>query len=390
MKLVSAFLVAALSSVQAKKEVELPSSVKADSKLGMKLLSQARRLENADEEVDMTWIVDYSIKFQGCHHVTQWNGEADGDEDVRIATKRLVRFRLCPANVCDGEDSYGCSSGYGDYIIDMNTYLEAYMMDLEELQEWTCQYYEMKVCGCDDDDQKDDAFDEEECLNDCYNNHGLDYCVEEENDDDRVEFELEEYVECAQFKADRRRLNQEVEYFIGPYCSDQGGKIYLGMFTDDTCSQFADDYAGVVTYKDFTGESLPYSSASIVNMNCIPCAPLDEVQEDDANQNQNDGDVEIKEVCEQLYQTAGKCEENLGNDDPNYQACNYMEGIKVIRKDGVVDVSNGGSSTAAAFIGVFAVTTCLLGAYAYYLKTKLGNGKIDLQDWMDHFVTIYV
>lgn len=376
-----AFFLSALSAVSAKKAVELPTSLKADSKLGMKLLSEARRLENGDEELDMTWVVDYSLKFQGCHHVTQWNAEADGDEDVRIATKRLVRFRLCASDVCDSDSSGGCSSGYGDYIIDMNTFLEAYLMDLEELHEWTCQYYEMKVCDCDDDDGKDDGFEEEECLNECYYDNGLDYCVEEENDDDGVEFELEEYIECGQFKADRRRrLNDnQVEYFIGPYCSDQGGKVYLGMFTDDTCTQFADDYAGVVTYKDFVGESLPYSSESIVGMECVPCEPLAEIEEDDANANQNQNDdVELKEICEQLYMTAGKCEENLGNDDPNYNACNYMEGIKVIRKDGVVEVSNAGSSTAAAFIGVFAVTTCMLGGYAYYLKTKLGNGKIDL------------
>lgn len=375
-----AFFFAALSAVSANKAVELPTSLKADSKMGMKLLSEARRLENADDEVDMTWVVDYSLKFQGCHHVTQWNADADGDEDVRIATKRLVRFRLCPSDVCDSETSGGCSSGYGDYIIDMNTFLESYLADLEELHEWTCEYYEMKVCDCDDDDGKDDGFEEEECLNECYANYGMDYCIDEENDDDAVEFELDEYIECAEFKADRRRrLNQEVEYFIGPYCSDQGGKIYLGMFTDDTCSQFADDYAGVVTYKDFVGQSLPYSSESIVGMECVPCTPLAEIEEDDGNGNQNqDDDVEVKEVCEQLYQTSGKCENNLGNDDPNYNACNYMEGIKVIRKDGVVEVYNAGSSTAAAFIGVFAVTSCLLGGYAYYLKTKVGNGKIDL------------
>lgn len=346
--------------------------------MGMKLLSEARRLEQADE-VDMTWVVDYSIKFQGCHHITQWNADADGGEDVRIATKRLIRFRLCPSSYCADDSSGGCDSGYGDYIIDMDTYLEAYLMDLEELHEWTCEYYQMKVCNCDDDDKKDDGFEEEECLNECYYNNGMDYCVEEENDDDGIEFELDQYVQCGQFQANRRRLDgNEVEYFIGPYCSDQGGKIYLGMFTDDSCSQFADDYAGVVTYKDFTGESLPYSSESIVGMECMPCAPLAEIEEDDANANQNQNDdIEIKEVCEQLYQTAGKCEQNLGIDDPNYQACNYMEGIKIIRSDGVVEVSRG-SPTAAAFIGVFAVTTCLLGGYAYYLKTKLGNGKIDL------------
>lgn len=373
MKFITAIFLSAFTAINAKKSVELPSVLAANSKMGMKLLSEARRLENADDEVDMTWVVDYSIKFQGCHHMTQWNGDADGDEDVRIATKRLIRFRLCPSASCDSESSGGCSSGYGDYIIDMNTYLAAYMQDLEELHEWTCEYYNMKVCDCDDDDGKDDGFDEDECLNTCYGNYGLDYCIEEENDDDAVQFELEEYMECAQFDGGgRRRLDgNEVEYYIGPYCSDQGGKIYLGMFTDDTCSQFADSYAGVTTYKGFTGESLPYSSESIVSLQCIPCEPLAEIEEDDGNANANDdGEVELKEVCEQLYQTAGKCENYLSIDEPNKNACNYMEGIKIVRSDGVV-MSSGGNKGVAFFTGLFAVSTCMLAAYAFYLKSKM-------------------
>jgi len=376
MKFISTVLLSTFATATAKTTVELPSSLAANSKLGKKLLSEARRLENGDDELDLSWVVDYSIKFQGCHHITQWNDEADGDEDVRIATKRLVRFRLCPSAYCDGDSSGGCDSGYGDYIIDMNTYLQAYLMDLEELHEWTCEYYRMKVCGCDDDDGKDDGFDEEECLNNCYGNNGLDYCIEEENDDDAIEFELDQYIECGQFNAGgrrRRRLDgNEVEYFIGPYCSDQGSEIILGMFTDDTCTAFADDYGGVQTYKGFTGESLPYSSDSIAGMECIPCEPLGEIEEDDGNANQNDAEVELKEVCEQLYQTAGKCENNLNIDDPNSNACNYMEGIKISRSDGVIVSNSGGSKTTATFIGLFAVTTCLLGGYAYYLKSKLG------------------
>jgi len=376
MKFISTALLSAFATATAKKTVELPSSLTANSKLGKKVLSEARRLENGDDEIDLSWVVDYSIKFQGCHHITQWNADADEGEDVRIATKRLIRFRLCPTQYCDGASSGGCDSGYGDYIIDMNTYLQAYLMDLEELHEWTCEYYAMKVCDCDDDDGKDDGFDEDECLNTCYGNNGLDYCIEEENDDDAVEFELEEYVECAQFDNGgrrRRRLDgNEVEYFIGPYCSDQGGVINLGMFTDDTCTEFADDYAGIQTYKGFTGETLPYSSDSIVGMECIPCEPLAEVEEDDGNANQNDGEVELKEACEQLYQTAGKCEDNLNIDDPNSNACNYMQGIKISRSDGVIVSSGGGSKTTATFIGIFAVTSCLLGGYAYYLKSKLG------------------
>lgn len=71
------FFTAALSSVAAAKvgtQIELPQNgLAADSALGMKVLSQARRLENNGEEaeVDMTWVSGYSLKFQGCHHLQQ-------------------------------------------------------------------------------------------------------------------------------------------------------------------------------------------------------------------------------------------------------------------------------------------------------------------------------
>jgi pyocin large subunit-like protein len=79
----SAFAMAATPKI-----LEMPrGGLRADSTLGMKLLSQARRLEdNADDanednaganeeeqenQVDMTWVKNFSIKFQGCHYVQQ-------------------------------------------------------------------------------------------------------------------------------------------------------------------------------------------------------------------------------------------------------------------------------------------------------------------------------
>jgi hypothetical protein len=123
MKFVAAILSLFLASASANTMMHEMKAIKADSPLGMKLLSQARNL--ADQQAfDNTWVSGYSLKFEGCHHISQWNDEAEGEEDVRIATKRLVRFRLCPSEFCDSGS--GCSNGYGDYIIDMNTYLAAW------------------------------------------------------------------------------------------------------------------------------------------------------------------------------------------------------------------------------------------------------------------------
>jgi len=393
MKFLLAALFAAVATAKplaahSSKKVEM-NNIAADSKLGMDLLSKARRLEENDEEFDNTWVSGYSLKFQGCHHISQWNGDVDEEEDVRIATKRLVRFRLCPSGSCSSENDGGCSSGYGDYVIDMNTYLEAYFQSVEAYWENKCQALEEGACACDADDNNDD----EKCQYDCFVANGVEeYCAEGnpyvDDDGDDVKFELEEYMECKNYEFGneerRRKLDEEeeVEYFLGPYCAQQGGAIWLGMFTDDSCSSFADTYGGANTFNELTGGDLPYASSNIIDMDCISCL---EPSEDDENNDGNDGEDadEVREVCESLYMYAGKCESQLSGVAayPNTNACNYMQGIKIIRKNGTVDPSAGAANkTASIFIGIFVVAFVLLGAYVYYLKTKLDRASINLAE----------
>lgn len=358
MKFGTAILFSSMATAIAMKTVELPSTLSSNSALGQKVLANARQLEANDAEVDYSWVTNYSIKFQGCHHVKQWNAEADEGADVRIATKRLIRFRLCPSSSCDSESSGGCSSGYGDYVVDMETYLMAYTENLEMVQEAQCEYLQENVCNC------DNADDEESCMSSCYYNNGASYCIEEEADDAGGEpFQLADWVACAQADfGGRRRLDQGAEYFVGPYCSDEGSEVVLGLFTDDACSVFADDYGGRSTYKSMSGNSLPYSEESVLGLECISC-----LETQDANNDQNA--AEASEMCQMMYSASGKCEEN-GFGDSNQAACNYMSGIKIMRSDGIIEAP-AGSGSAAAFIGVFAAAFFITGGYAYYLKTKL-------------------
>jgi len=343
-------------------------ALKADSRLGMSLLSKSRKLEDADEEYDYTYVANYSIKFQGCHHVSQWNLDADdGDENVRIQTKRLIRFRLCPTGSCTNDKTAGCSSGYGDYIVDMDTFLYSYLTDKQEQEEYNCEYAAENTCGC----GADDVDDEDTCLANCYANNGMDYCIA--NDDDAAQFDVSAYAYCSQADFGRRRLDQgDVAYYIGASCADQGGEVHLGLFVDDTCSEQSS-----TSYYSLTGSELPYSDESLVSDSCISCL------ESNANQNNNGDDVydadQVKEMCETLYTYAGKCETYMGIDYINENACSYIEGIKIIRDDGVIRTSATRKSKGAAVaIGLFATTAILLGAYVYYLRTKLGRAKINL------------
>lgn len=106
-----------------------------------KLLSNAQPVNVDNRHLDEyynTRIAKYSIQFQGCNQIKHWNKDAEDEDDVRISTKRLVRFRLVPFEKCSAYNPWMDASGiqnarnmigkadYGDYVVDMNTFVEAY------------------------------------------------------------------------------------------------------------------------------------------------------------------------------------------------------------------------------------------------------------------------
>jgi hypothetical protein len=379
-------LVAAVSasSQMADPQLHELKDIKADTPLGMKLLSQARNLEEG-ANYDQTWVAGYSLKFQGCHHISQWNDDADEDNDVRIATKRLVRFRMCPTDSCTSS-SAGCSNGYGDYIIDMNTYIAAYFEARQTYKQYECEYLENNVCYTCANNGDDENYSENMCMWDCYSEHGVaDECMDQNpyayngyNGDNAEKFEVDNYLACAQANINDNNNNA---YYIGPYCASQGGAIYMGMFSDESCTAFADDAGGRETFYALTGQELPYGKSNFIDMDCFSCQ---EPQENNNDGNDADDADEVAEVCETVYTQAGKCEKYLASGTtyyPNNNACNYMEGIKIVRKDGTVITADAkANKTASVFIGIFVVAFVLLSAYVYYLKTKLDRASINLSE----------
>jgi len=385
MKLALASLAATIGAASA------TASISASSNVGQNILSKARRLEQ-NNEVDYTWVANMSLKFQGCYHTQQWNDEANGEDDLRISTAKLVRFRLCPSDSCSISNAAGCSAGYGDYVIDMETYLQAYLEAVQQDQEYNCKYEEeYGDCGCDKDGQGDD-FNEEICKYECFMGKGMEYCIDknpyEEEGEKKEDWNIREYAQCKQYKFQNNNNNRELEeqakYYVGAYCSEEGGKIFLGLFTDDTCSQFADSYGGSETFATLSyGTSLPYSDTTMIGTECMSCKETQQANNQNANNGGEDAEDadNVKESCEKLYQAAGKCEANLGSSSPNNYGCNFMEGIKIVRKNGaIVRGAATKNTTASVFIGLFACSFVLLGGYVYYLRTKLDRAKINLSE----------
>lgn len=363
-----------LSSTTAskRKQIKVPGELRADSKLGNLVLKAARKLDEADDNggaVDFSFVSGYSIKFQGCHHISQWNDNYDDEGDVRILTKRLVRFRLCPIGSCSDVKSTGCTSKYGDYVVDMNTFVYYFLQAQDDEIEYKCeQIYNTcsNNCGNQDDD----------CMLTCYANAGLASCAKS-NDDDYAEssFQAINYAQCAEFGEND---DDGSSYYVGPYCADQGGDIYLSLFTDDSCTTFASN--GKSTFYNLAGYELPYTSQSLIATSCMSCLePSNAYNDDYVDDYQQEQNDYAKDTCSYIYYASGKCESKMSVDYPNESACSYIEGIKIIREDGVIRTATKRKSKAAAVcIGIFTTIAVLLGGYVYYLRTKLGRAKINL------------
>ena len=107
------------------------------------------------------------------------NGNYDDKADVQIFTKRLVRFRLCPRQTCSRTKAGGCKTGYGDYIVDLSVFMDAYFEANRQINEYECQDYLTNNCDCNNDDGKGDDFNGDYCEYDCFADAGMEkYCVE--------------------------------------------------------------------------------------------------------------------------------------------------------------------------------------------------------------------
>jgi hypothetical protein len=154
----------------------------------------------------------------------------------------------------------------------------------------------------------------------------------------------------------------------------------LGLYTDDSCTNFADTSSGRTTYKSLAGTDLPYATTSLITSDCVSCIEVedlnrrqDEVQDDAYGDDAEDAD-EVSEQCERLYQSSGKCEmslsSNSGVESPNNNACSYIGGIQFTKMNGVVVKKMGAGEKANVFIGLFATMFVGMAAVVYKLRTS--------------------
>lgn len=369
--LLASYVVAEESAFDASGSIPVRSNAGQELMMKATVIEEARFLNNNQ---DYSWMANYSIRYTGCTSLVQVNGQGGNnnkDGQSMLFTQHLVKFSLCPVDTC----ASSCSGG-GHYVVGMADFVDLYTESKLSAAEYACEQVR-EECYC------DDANDDEACESACYATAGLTDCEAVEGDD----FEVQRYLECAEMK-DQGNNNKNGnnynygngdyyygQYYIGPYCPD-GKNIMLGLFYDQGCSAKADisQYASRMG-----GETLPYSTSSmVIHGDCIACKIAGEDNGDGEEQ------FEIAEICDKVYEEAAKCEEGVeGIQYPDSSACEYINTIlpkldAASRSIGSKTSTAPEGKAAKAFAFIFAFTTVLFGAYAYFLYRKIKRGVVAL------------
>lgn len=259
--------------------VSLVSSVSAvgPMRASAGLLKAARKLEengeDQEEENEYSFLGDYSLKLLSCKSGETYINPENGEYEYSS-----VVFRLCPADSCSNDASGGCSSGYGDFVVGLNSFVQEYLEAKRE---------EM---------QGDDGFNMEE-LGEC-----REYEVDQDADDEN---------------------ENAYQYFLGPACSEDGTDIKVEMYLDEDCSQVSEE----TTFEEISnGVSMPYESGGLVGYGCESCMAYND-----------NGEYELSEMCMKLYENSGKCESSMDTFSQygkQEESCEFIESL-VPKKSGV-------------------------------------------------------
>jgi len=381
----------------------------AKGRMNAKLTGKAKTLRKLDgqeeQEVDLT---GYSMKFEKCQFVKQYGDEEGGggeDSDTILSTKRFVIFRMCPDSSCSS-----CNYNYGEYIVDMETYLEATLGYKQEVQEeycetcnqcyeWAAEQAENEANGEDEDEDEDEeaAMCQYIDVNSCYAE-----CQNIENMEDNGYMDASEFTECQQLDYEDNYGNV---YYAGAMCASSGSRIKIGVFLDEECSIYdsSKDIESYLQNDDGYNMKLSYHllKQTFAEGECIANCLVEDDEQD--NNGDDEKEAEVNEVCEELYEAAGKCESSHGFEDgivdyENYDnqvrneelVCDFISSLKAGHYDqtGEIVVSGGrttlGGGSATTGGQKFALTFFILGSvglagYAAMLHSQLTKGaKADL------------
>jgi hypothetical protein len=228
--------------------------------------------ENATEYDGALDLTQFAMKYVGCQNVKSFSDDLaeDNDSNTVLGYNRFVVFRLCPANKCSAYNKYGCQDSFGEYIIEMEMFLEI-------MSQYHHQKY-LEYCAtciaCMNPPSDDTNYTEynsttnetiytwsasadcqyfEACQN--YNQACKNF---DASTDDNAYSEI---LGCSEYA-----LNDNMVY-RGPHCGSNGKSITMGLFKDNECTKYIQSEADSGTSSGTDDSLLQF----FYNPTCVSC-----------------------------------------------------------------------------------------------------------------------
>ena len=133
------------------------------------------------------------------------------------------------------------------------------------------------------------------------------------NNNNNNYIDLTDYFECQQVGG---------KYYVGPHCEADKTTISIGVYADEECSIYIGDQVPFTSIMPTSTYDYDFGELEVYyDSNCTSC------RESDKPYQNVDGDEEdaddINELCQNLYQVAGKCNRYMYDaEDGSYQGYN--------------------------------------------------------------------
>jgi len=183
-----------------------------------------------------------SFKYSGCAAIKSFDTENAGNNGTPMTVDTYAVFRLCPEDSCNKYSLTGCGKNYGEYVVEMSTYLE-FMLDFyEDHYGAYCDY----CYSCDYNYQVLKKVSQSQCYEDFAQ---LNY---EENSEQQTEawqdYYNAHYGDMSQYNSQKSQYQQQMQNQMN-YASSQGANSYYSA--QNNGNRKLDDSSGSGYYSSF-------------------------------------------------------------------------------------------------------------------------------------------
>jgi len=165
-----------------------------------------------------------SFKYSGCAAIKSFDSDNAANTGVPMSVQTYAVFRLCPENSCNKYSLTGCGKNYGEYVVEMSTYLE-FMLDFyEDHYGAYCDY----CYSCDYNYQVM----KKQFQGECYENMAMaDYDMEQQQQEMAWEdYYQQNFGDMSQYMSQKQNYQQQMQQQMNNY----GNRKLDGYYSDFT------------------------------------------------------------------------------------------------------------------------------------------------------------